>query len=235
MTDGPELLKPILEGTAPSDYERYLRTEELLALQKDASEWIHRDELLFQSVHQTSEIWLKLAWNEVEEASRLVRDGDLAAAIRLLRRANDCLKLVSQALEMLEHMSPWEYTDVRKALGHGSGFDSPGFRELRRVMPPLGDAFHVARELAGLSLTDVYVRGREFEELYNLAEQLIELDERVIVWRVRHLKVVQRVIGAGVVGTQGTPVEVMGQLIHKSAYPELWNVRNDLTNMNPPE
>ena len=235
MTDGPELLKPILEGTAPSDYERYLRTEELLALQKDASEWIHRDELLFQSVHQTSEIWLKLAWNEVEEAVRLVATSELSAAIRLLRRANDCLKLVSQALEMLEHMSPWEYTEVRKALGHGSGFDSPGFRELRRVMPPLGDAFHAARGRAGLSLTDVYVRGREFDELYTLAEQLIELDERVIVWRVRHLKVVQRVIGAGVVGTQGTPVEVMGQLIHKSVYPELWNVRNDLTNMNPPE
>jgi tryptophan 2,3-dioxygenase len=235
MTDGPELLKPILEGTAPSDYERYLRTDELLGLQKDAGEWIHRDELLFQSVHQTSEIWLKLAWNEVEEASRLVGDGDLGAAIRLLRRSNDCLKLVTQALEMLEHMSPWEYTEVRKVLGHGSGFDSPGFREIRRVAPPLGDAFHAARKEAGLSLADVYVRGREFEDLYNLAEQLIELDERVIVWRVRHFKVVQRVIGAGVVGTQGTPVEVMGRLIHKSFFPELWNVRNDLTNMNLPE
>jgi tryptophan 2,3-dioxygenase len=235
MTDGPELLKPILEGTAPSDYERYLRTDELLALQKDAGEWIHRDELLFQSVHQTSEIWLKLAWNEVEEASRLVGEGDLRAGIRLLRRSNDCLKLVTQALEMLEHMSPWEYTEVRKVLGHGSGFDSPGFREIRRVAPPLGDAFHAARKQAGLSLTDVYVRGREFEDLYNLAEQLIELDERVIVWRVRHFKVVQRVIGAGVVGTQGTPVEVMGRLIHKSFFPELWNVRNDLTNMNLPE
>ena len=42
-------------------------------------------------------------------------------------------------------------------------------------------------------------------------------------------------IGAGVVGTQGTPVEVMGRLIHKSFFPELWNVRNDLTNMNLPE
>jgi tryptophan 2,3-dioxygenase len=235
MTEGPGLAKPILAGTAPSDYERYLRTEELLALQKDASEWVHRDELLFQSVHQSSEIWLKLAWNEVEESARLVGEDDLPAAIRLLRRANDCLKLVTQALDMLEHMSPWEYTEVRKVLGHGSGFDSPGFREIRRVTPPLGEAFHEARDRAGLSLIDVYVRGREFEDLYNLAEQLIEFDERVIVWRVRHFKVVQRVIGAGVVGTQGTPVEVMGRLIHKSFFPELWNVRNDLTNMNLPE
>jgi len=81
----------------------------------------------------------------------------------------------------------------------------------------------------------VYTRGREFEELYLLAEQLIELDERVIVWRVRHFKVVQRVIGGDVVGTQGTPVEVMGRLIHHSFFPELWDVRNELTRLNLPE
>jgi tryptophan 2,3-dioxygenase len=230
-----ELAKPVLPGTAGSDYERYLRTEELLALQKTADEWIHRDELLFQSVHQTSEIWLKLCWNEMEEASRLVAAGDLPAALRLLRRSNDCLKLVTDALEMLEHMSPWEYTEVRKVLGHGSGFDSPGFREIRRVGKVLADAFHGARERAGVSLVEVYTRGRELEELYNLAEQLIELDERVTVWRVRHFKVVQRVIGGDVVGTQGTPVEVMGRLIHHSMVPELWDVRNDLTRMNLPE
>ena len=118
------------------------------------------------------------------------------AANRLLRRASDCLKLVTSALDMLEHMSPWEYTEVRKVLGHGSGFDSPGFREIRRVAKPLGEAFHAARERAGLSLVEVYTHGREYEDLYTLAEQLIEFDERVIVWRVRHFKVVQRMIGA---------------------------------------
>lgn len=230
-----ELAKPVLPGEGGSDYERYLRTDALLSLQKRPDEWVHRDELLFQSVHQTSEIWLKLAWNEVEEATRLVDEDDIAGALRLLRRASDCFKLVTLALDMLEHMSPWEYTEIRKVLGHGSGFDSPGFRELRRVAKPLGEAFHTARERAGLSLIDVYVRGREFEQLYLLAEALIELDERVTVWRVRHFKVVQRTIGADVIGTQGTPVEVMGRLIHHSFYPELWEVRNDLTRMNLPD
>src|SRR5947208_5698183 len=230
-----ELAKPILDGEGGSDYERYLRTDELLGLQKTAEEWVHRDELLFQSVHQTSEIWLKLAWNEVEEAARLAGERDIPAALRLLRRSNDCMKLVTLALDMLEHMSPWEYTEVRKVLGHGSGFDSPGFRELRRVAKPLGEAFHSARMRAGLSLADVYTRGREFDDLYTLAELLIELDERVVVWRVRHFKVVQRTIGGDVIGTQGTPVEVMGRLIHQNFYPELWGVRNDLTRMNPPE
>ncbi|MGH3002094.1 MAG: tryptophan 2,3-dioxygenase family protein [Gaiellaceae bacterium] len=234
MSDRPPLAEPVLPGDAPSDYERYLRTDELLALQKDAGERMHRDELLFQTVHQSSELWLKLAWNEVEEAAALVSRGDVAAANRLLRRASHCLRLVTAALEMLEHMSPWEYTEVRKALGHGSGFDSPGFREIRRVTPPLGEAFHAAHEAAGLSLVDVYTRGREFDDLYTLAELLIEWDERVIVWRVVHLKVVQRTIGAGVVGTQGTPVEVMGRLVHKSFFPELWDVRNTLTELNLP-
>jgi tryptophan 2,3-dioxygenase len=234
VSEPPKLLKPILEGKGESDYERYLRTDDLLALQKTPEEWFHRDELLFQSVHQTSEIWLKLAWMEAEEATRLIEAEKLAAAIRLLRRSVDCFKLVTQALDMLEHMSPWEYTEVRKVLGHGSGFDSPGFKELRRIAKPLGDAFHAAHERAGLSLVEVYTQGREHEELYQLAESLIELDERVINWRIRHFKVVQRVIGAGAVGTQGTPVEVMGRLIHHSFYPELWDVRNTLTDLNPP-
>jgi tryptophan 2,3-dioxygenase len=136
---------------------------------------------------------------------------------------------------MLEHMSPWEYTEVRKVLGHGSGFDSPGFKELRRVAKLLGEQFHVARERAGLSLVEVYTKGREHEDLYTLAELCIELDERVTVWRVRHFKVVQRTIGGDVIGTQGTPVEVMGRLIHHSFFPELWDVRNELTRMNLPE
>jgi tryptophan 2,3-dioxygenase len=232
---GHEVLKPVLSGEGGSDYERYLRTDALLRLQKTAAEWVHRDELLFQTVHQSSELWLKLAWNEVEEAGRLVRADDLAAANRLLRRSIHSLRLVTEALDMLEHMSPWEYTEVRKVLGHGSGFDSPGFRELRRVAKPLGEAFHEAREREGLSLIEVYTEGRQHEELYTLAELMTELDERVTVWRVRHFKVVQRTIGADVVGTQGTPVEVMGRLIHHSFFPELWDVRNDLTRMNLPE
>src|SRR5437764_9343777 len=119
--------KPVLEGRGASDYERYLRTDELLALQKRPDEQVHRDELLFQTVHQASELWLQLAWTDAEEATRLIERHDLPAAERLLRRAGLCLQYVTAQLDMLEQMSPWEYQTIRKALGHGSGFDSPGF------------------------------------------------------------------------------------------------------------
>ena len=229
VTEAEDFSQPVLPGTARSDYERYLNTEQLLALQKGADEWVHRDELLFQTVHQSSELWLQLAWHEVAEAAELVRGGDLAGALRLLRRPTLCLRFVTAQLDMLEQMSPWEYQEIRKVLGHGSGFDSPGFRELRRALPNLGEAFHGAREEAGLSLLDVYVHGREHEQLYQLAEALIELDEWAQTWRIRHYRVVARIIGDAVVGTQGTPVEVLGRLIHKLFYPELWEVRNELT------
>jgi tryptophan 2,3-dioxygenase len=224
--------QPVLPGTAGSDYERYLLTDELLALQRSAAEWSHRDELLFMTVHQSSELWLKLASFEVETAVALLNDGELPGALRLLRRAHDCMKHVIAALDMLEHMSPWEYTAfVRPVLGHGSGFDSPGFREVRRVSPLLGEAFHRLRREAGLSLVDVYRNGRDHEELYQLAEALVEWDERLTLWRVRHFKVVERIIGGEVVGTQGTPVELLGRLIDKRMYPELWDVRNELTEL----
>jgi tryptophan 2,3-dioxygenase len=227
--------EPILAGAAASDYERYLNTDELLSLQKTADEWVHRDELLFQTVHQSSELWLKLAWNDVEGATEHVGEGEIAAALRLLRRSTVCLEYATTQLDMLEHMSPWEYQEIRKVLGHGSGFDSPGWREIRRVTPPLGQAFHALREQAGLSLTDVYVHGREHEELYQLAEALIEWDERINFWRIRHYKVVARVIGDSVVGTQGTPVEVLGRLIHHVFFPELWRLRNELTALSQQE
>jgi tryptophan 2,3-dioxygenase len=223
------LEEPILPGSEASDYERYLRTDELLALQKGPEERIHRDELLFQTVHQSSELWLKLAVAEVGEATTRVEARELAAAIRMLRRACHCLRLITNQLEMLEHISPWEYHEVRKVLGHGSGFDSPGFRGVREVTPALGSAFRTALAETGLTVVELYQRGREHEELYQLAELLIEWDERVTVWRFRHYKVITRVIGANVVGTQGTPVEVLGKLIHQTFYPELWEARDRLT------
>jgi tryptophan 2,3-dioxygenase len=222
---------PILEGPGGSDYERYLRTDELLALQKRPDEWVHRDELLFQTVHQSSELWLKHAWNEVEEATRLIESRDIAAAQRLLRRACAAVKYVDGFLEHLEQMSPWEYQEVRRVLGHGSGFDSPGFREIRRVSPPLLAAFDAVRKERGLSLLDLYVHGREHEDLSQLAELLTEWDERVGVWRFRHFKVVARIIGEDVVGTQGTPVELLAGLIKNKMFPELWTVRTQLTEL----
>jgi tryptophan 2,3-dioxygenase len=99
------------------------------------------------------------------------------------------------------------------------------------VTPPLGQAFSAKLREAGLNVVSLYVEGREHEDLYQLAELLLSWDERVGLWRMRHYLVVARVIGDQVVGTQGTPVELLGGLIKQRFYPELWQARNRLTEL----
>lgn len=229
MSDESEDFEPVLDGPGASDYERYLRTDELLSLQKPPEEQAHRDELLFQTVHQSSELWLKHACFEVSTAASLISSDDLSGAIRLLRRAVLGLRFVTSQLDMLEHMSPWEYQEVRKVLGHGSGFDSPGFNRIKEVSPVLGREFTNALERAGLGVVELYQRGREFEDLYQLAELLMDWDERISLWRSHHFKMVERIIGGHVVGTQGTPVELLAHLHEHVSFPALWEARTALT------
>jgi len=224
-----DLNEPVLPGTAPTDYERYLRTDELLSLQKTPDQVVHRDEYLFQTVHQSSEVWLKLACLEIEAATSLVDQDRVASATRLVRRASDAMALITNQLGMLEHMSPTDYAVVRTALGHGAGFDSPGFRRVHRSAPGLGEAFNRLLGRCRLQLLDVYERGDELDDLYQLAEQMITFDERTILWRFQHLKTVERIIGGNVIGTQGTPVDVLGKRINVRFFPDLWLVRDEIT------
>jgi tryptophan 2,3-dioxygenase len=232
MTHTAEDFGPVLEGSGASDYERYIRTDELLSLQKPPDEQAHRDELLFQTVHQASELWLKLACFEVETATDLIGDDDFAGAVRLMRRAVLALRYVTSQLDMLEHMSPWEYQEVRKVLGHGSGFDSPGFNRIKVISPPLGEAFSAALKRTGIDLIELYQRGREFEQLYQLGELLMDWDERISLWRSHHFKMVERIIGGHVVGTQGTPVELLAHLHENMLFPAMWEARTTLTEVS---
>jgi len=226
-----DLHQPVLSGPGASDYERYLRTDELLSLQKSPEEQVHHDELLFQTVHQASELWLKLAVSEVEEAAAALEAGRVPFANRMLRRSVLCLQYVTTQLEMLDQMDPWEYHQIRVVLGHGSGFDSPGFRRLPHATRRVWSAFEQRLEHAGLSLVELYQHGREHEDLHALAELLTEWDERVWVWRFRHYTIVARALGEETVGTQGTPVQVLGKLIAQRQLPRLWETRSRLVEL----
>ena len=110
--------------------------------------------LLFQVVHQSSELWLKLATSDVEEAAQLVEEGDVEEAARQLRRPLRCLRYTTDQLDMLEELSPWEYQEIRKVLGHGSGFDSPGWRTLVSRSPARA-GLPARRRKEGLSLAEL--------------------------------------------------------------------------------
>lgn len=229
MNKTDEMRKPVLPGQGASDYERYLRTDELLGLQKKPAQLLHKDEMTFQVIHQASELLMKGASFELERALDLITEGDFLNAARLIRRANMELEYPISILHVLETITPYDYHIIRAGLGHGSGLDSPGFLSLLHIGPRLGHAFDLQVQKAGLSVQDLYRRHEEFFGLHDVAERLLDFDERMHLFRFHHLKLAQRIIGGGVVGTMGTPVEVLHQRMEHLFYKELWDVRNKIT------
>lgn len=223
---------PVLSGPGDTDYARYMRTDELLDLQRRPNEMIHRDELLFQIVHQSTELWLKLAVTEIVEATDLIGADEPPRAELLLHRAAHAVRLVTEQLEMLHHLAPADFQVIRPVLGHGSGFESPGWRRAQSATRALGRSFHAFLDRHGVDLATLYA-GSAADPVYRLAEAIIEWDERISLWRVRHYKVATRIIGHDVIGTKGTPVEVLAKLVGHRFFPELWQVRTGLTEHGP--
>jgi tryptophan 2,3-dioxygenase len=224
--------QPILNGEGDNDYARYMRTDALLSLQRAPDEVVHRDELLFQVVHQSTELWLKLVCAEVEEAVRYITVDKLDAASRLLARAALGIELVTDQLEMMRHLSPWDFQGIRTVLGHGSGADSPGWRAVQRQGRLIAQAFADLVERHGIDLAEMYRNNADSAE-QRLAEAMIEWDERISLWRTRHYKIATRIIGHEVVGTQGTDVDALAKLIARRFFPQLWRVRTQLSQIGP--
>jgi tryptophan 2,3-dioxygenase len=65
-------------------------------------------------------------------------------------------------------------------------------------------------------------------DLYLLLEDLIEFDERLLLWRGRHVRMVERMIGhkRGTGGSSG--VEYLARTLAYKLFPELWEVRTQL-------
>jgi tryptophan 2,3-dioxygenase len=227
-----EKYAPILPGEGATDYERYMQTGVLLSLQRTPDQVIHRDELLFQVVHQATELWLKLAAAETTAAAAFIRDKRLPAATAQCARSSRAIIIATEQLEMLTHLAPWTFQVIRTILGHGSGFESPGWKGLRQAGLDLGAAFDETLAVTDADLAELY-RGDTDTPEYLLAEAMIELDERISVWRVRHFKVATRIIGHGVTGTKGTPVDTLTKLISDQLFPRLWRVRTELTRTGP--
>jgi tryptophan 2,3-dioxygenase len=65
-------------------------------------------------------------------------------------------------------------------------------------------------------------------DAYEMAEKLVDVDEQFAMWRFRHVKVVERVIGfkRGTGGSSGVPF--LRKIVEHEFFPELWKVRTEL-------
>ncbi|MEU0514995.1 MULTISPECIES: tryptophan 2,3-dioxygenase [unclassified Amycolatopsis] len=113
-------------------YTSYLALDDLLAAQHPRSE--EHDELLFIVIHQVYELWFKQMLHELAHLQARLEAGDTAHAIRTLRRVLTILKVVVAQIDVLETMTPSQFTSFRTRLDAASGFQSAQFRELEAVL-----------------------------------------------------------------------------------------------------
>ncbi len=218
-------------GRGELDYEVYVRTRELLALQTPLDELVVPDELLFLVMHQTQELWLKCA---VFEAANVVEhlDGDrLFPALESLDRVVHIAHILRDQIRVLGTLSPAQFQIIRRSLGNGSGLESPGYNQLLAVAATAEAALGrlTARRVA--TLLDVYQHSEDHADLHRVAERFIDWDSSVQTWLVEHFMLVRRTMGIDktVRALDGFPTVALGARMTKPLFAELWNVRVEMT------
>lgn len=74
----------------------------------------------------------------------------------------------------------------------------------------------------------IYERPHEHWDAYEMAEKLVDVDQHFSLWRFRHMKTVERIIGhkRGTGGSSG--VSFLKAVVELRLFPELWDVRTEI-------
>jgi tryptophan 2,3-dioxygenase len=113
-------------------YGDYLGLEQILSAQKPLSD--QHDEMLFITIHQSSELWLKLAGHELSEAVKNIQEADFGHAFKVISRVKQIFNQLTQSWNILSTLTPVDYLKFRDTLGHSSGFQSFGYRKLEFLL-----------------------------------------------------------------------------------------------------
>ncbi|MAY74926.1 MAG: tryptophan 2,3-dioxygenase [Phycisphaerae bacterium] len=75
---------------------------------------------------------------------------------------------------------------------------------------------------------NIYTHPNEHWDAYEMCEKLVDVEEQISLWRFRHMRVVERIIGykTGTGGSSGVPF--LRKMIDHRFFPELWEVRTHL-------
>jgi len=220
MLNNPEML----------DYGVYLQCDKLLSSQKPLNDLCNADELQFQIVHQVEELWMKLIIYTLVDVLEYMEQENTHRVVTLMKRVHGLQRLMIDQLDVLETMSPKEYQQIRLQLGNGSGQESPGFRTLLKMPNDMWKVFEDKYlNGRGKTVADIYDEEYAHDDSYVVAEALIEFDELMQKFRSNHLFLIHRSIGLGSKSLKGRPVELLQSGTRHRFFPELWDIRCDMT------
>ncbi len=120
-----------------------------------------------------------------------------------------------------------ELGDAQRGRLEARSKDPSLYDSVKAVLQRRGFAVNSSAELVE-SFRRIYTNEAEYYDLYLLLENLIEFDERFLLWRGRHVRMVERMIGQrpGTGGSSGAQY-LEGTLGYRF-FPELWEVRTYL-------
>jgi len=113
-------------------YGDYLKLDKILAAQQPLSD--QHDEMLFIIIHQSSELWLKLAGHELACAVQCIQQNNLGPAFKVIARVKQIFIQLTQSWNILSTLTPSDYLKFRDDLGRSSGFQSYGYRKLEFLL-----------------------------------------------------------------------------------------------------
>ncbi|MEV7676589.1 tryptophan 2,3-dioxygenase family protein [Streptomyces sp. NPDC088752] len=218
-------------GEGDLDYERYVKTPELLSLQPSPDLLVSSDELMFLMVHQAQEIWLKLAAHELSGLVGGLDRDDVWEASAHLSRAVQVIDCLIREIKVLETLTPDAYQVIRRNLGNGSGQESPGYNRLNLAASYVIAAFDRIVVRRGIELAEVYGPQNEHPDLKHIAELLVGFDEGYQLWLIQHFMLVRRTIGVsrGTVALDGVPTKVLPARMTQPLFRRLWTLREEMT------
>lgn len=221
---------PILEGRGDTDYERYVRVPELLELQKPKDRLSHPEEALFQTMHQSAELWLHHVDYEIGRSVAALGKGDARLAADLLHRCRLIVDLLREQIIVLETMAPADYHVIRtSSLGRGSGQESPGFRKLLEAGKALWGPFEALLQSRGVSVLEIERDPAGHYELFRLVQAMLDYDEAFLKWRYTHMRLAFRIIGSKVLSLKGVPAAQLEAGTREPLFPQLWEAISALT------
>jgi tryptophan 2,3-dioxygenase len=120
-----------------------------------------------------------------------------------------------------------ELDDARRSALEKRAQEPSLYDRAKAVLRRRGFAVDSSAELIE-SFRRIYTNEAAYYDLYLLLEDLIEFDERFLLWRGRHVRMVERMIGQKR-GTGGSPgAQYLEGTLAYRFFPELWEVRTHL-------
>jgi tryptophan 2,3-dioxygenase len=127
-----EVIRFLAAASPALTYKSYLALDRVLSAQHLRS--TEHDEMLFIIVHQVYELWFKELLHELRHLQRELEAGNTAHSLHTLKRMLTILKVAVAQIDVLETMTPREFTGFRGRLEASSGFQSAQFRELEALL-----------------------------------------------------------------------------------------------------